>query len=340
METSSSGPPEGSSCAFQVQNELNGADPIQQTQQQPVAQATKSIPSPVQVGAAKAAAQDTTSVREELVPSPPVMFTRERYGHVIVVPFPGSLRKDLVLKVIRSTLRYFNGVDLNLPSRIALMYHDRAEMEADCQGHLSVGGFELPLVKACYSAGKRLQIKTDYVSFGSIEERQEALRQTFKPFGEIIHFHWHQLKDKSRTVLTGSLDFVLDLPASTTRDTMIPRVAVVLGSNTLFSWRKSAFCYRCGRDDHTKATCPKPFNYCLKEDLAFSAPIMAKVGTDESADPLAPLAKPHSVPKKATLPPVSPTSVQKGTSGEWTTVGQTKSAKNRLRKEKRDVVFQ
>ncbi|KAF9197207.1 hypothetical protein BGZ49_002489, partial [Haplosporangium sp. Z 27] len=120
METSSSGPPGGSSCAIQAQNELNGADLSQQKQQQPVAQATNLIPSPAQMGAAKAAAQgaqergsppakkpvfnyalmaskglpktksesrrewsalrseiDTTSVREELVPSPLVMFTRE-----------------------------------------------------------------------------------------------------------------------------------------------------------------------------------------------------------------------------------------------------------------------
>ncbi|KAF9342170.1 hypothetical protein BGX26_008135, partial [Mortierella sp. AD094] len=216
---------------------------------------------------------DTTSVSEEMLKSPPVMFTREQNGHAVTIPYPPGVRADALLKVVRDNFKRINQIDILVPGRISFMYLKEEDLNADFQETVKVGNTVLHTVRACYSGGIRLKIKVDYLRFGTQEQRQQALREVFKKYGEIIHFQFHYLKGTEGTKISmGSLEFTLDMPATTSRNIKLPRVAVVMDSNTLFSWGNGSFCYRCGKGDHVKASCPKPFDYILKEDLPIAEP--------------------------------------------------------------------
>ncbi|KAF9438846.1 hypothetical protein BGZ76_003871 [Entomortierella beljakovae] len=185
---------------------------------------------------------DTNRVTEDN-PLPNFMFTRTLNGQSLVIPFNRSVRADHVLMAGSSAFLNARQVNTNVPDHIS-----------------KVGDILLPIYRGIFSNGRRLRIRADYVQDGTDEETSKALKATFAPYGNIILTRYHYINSENKKLRAGSLEFVLDFHPSVPRDVLIPRVAAIRGGNTLFTWGSTAFCYRCGRDDHTKALCPRPID--------------------------------------------------------------------------------
>jgi len=209
------------------------------------------------------------------------MFTREKHGQVLIIPYPRTSNAQTVVSTVCESFSRFRRIDISYPGRISLSYASKEALEADFKDHVVVGETTHRVFKACHSTGTRLTIKSEYIPDGTVEEIKEALRDLFKTFGNIIHFQFYYIKGTRH--LTHGIEFILDVPGSSPRDLMIPRVASVFGSNVLFTWASGPFCYRCGRSDHTKVACPKPVEYRLVDDLAVNKPILARAFTDDAA---------------------------------------------------------
>lgn len=227
----------------------------------------------------------------------PIMFTRERSGNVLVIPYPRGTPGDVLLQKCLNTFPSARQINFQQPGRISIMFPSKELLEAEHTNALQVGDISLRVFRAIFSKGTRIKIKVEYLADAPLEARKEALRTLFSPYGTIIAFHFHHYAG-SKTQ-SGSAEFYLDLPESIPRDAMIPRVASILDSNALFTWGSGSFCYRCGESDHTKINCYKPADYILINDCEVKEPIMARVFADKST----PLKRQTNKPSTSTTPP-------------------------------------
>ncbi|KAF9534555.1 hypothetical protein EC957_001964, partial [Mortierella hygrophila] len=158
----------------------------------------------------------------------------------------------------------------------------------------------------------------------TVEERQTALKELFKDKGNIVHFQFMYFANTDG--LMGCMEFILDIPLSSPRDLMLPRVKYLdteCGYNVMFSWAGNPFCFRCGHSDHIKMECPLPHSYSVANDSAFHEPIMGRAFPDLKATPRQVMTRAVAKPAPASSTPVNMTK------DEWNVVGSKRNRSTR-----------
>jgi hypothetical protein len=223
-------------------------------------------------------------VHEERIPD--VCFARPMLGFVLAVPY--DKKRFLVDQVVKATLSTFPGIlqlDHYRPGVIYIQFKTEAEKDQALSMEIPCSPYPLVLKSVVYSTGQRINIHTEHMQVSSPDDRTKAVEQVFGEYGEVIQttIYWKG----SRKELLPSFDFVLDIPQHTSKDLMLPRVAVILGKNHLFTWSGTPICYKCGEDDHIKKHCRKPRNFNMINAPPVASPIMARAFS-------APVVPPHT----------------------------------------------
>ncbi|KAG0200259.1 hypothetical protein BGX33_011123, partial [Mortierella sp. NVP41] len=212
----------------------------------------------------------------------PVRFTKLKNEHCLALPksFAEIPHKDLLSQIAVTFPKMALFIDWEKDD-YHIGFKSSEDLKEALDTPLVVNNYTVPTFPALYSPGHRLQIRADFLGCSSIAERQEELKELFKPFGNIVHFQFFYFTNSDG--LMGSMEFILDIPLSSSRDLMLPRVKYLFGYNAMFSWAGNPFCFRCGSSDHTKVECPRPHSYSIADDLPFDKPLMARAFPDLEA---------------------------------------------------------
>ncbi|KAF9343230.1 hypothetical protein BGX34_007061, partial [Mortierella sp. NVP85] len=243
-------------------------------------------------------------------------------GFVLAVPYDRKI--FLVDKVVKATLSTFPSVtqlDHYRPGVVYIQFKTEEERTRALTMEIPCSPSPLRTKPIVFSTGRRITIRVEHSQISDPGHRAEAIEKLFGAYGKVVHTTYHYWKGTDEALMP-SFDFVLEVPGSTSKDLKLPRVANILGTNHLFSWSGAPFCFKCGKDDHTKQNCPRSANYSLIDDDPVDTTIMARAFPDPTIlrppTTLSPQA-PSTVSTKTNKTSVKPTAL-KPTEPAWTTV--------------------
>lgn len=231
-----------------------------------------------------------------------VVFTHIPDEFVIGIPYDKTtIPVTDVANTIHSTFSYPSAIGINFRTRgivFVILATDADRQAALAMQTIPFEPHPLPILPTILSLGRRVTIQVDYIPVYNITERRELLQELFQPFGRIIHITSHH-HPTSKINFDGT-SFILEVHKEAPNDIQLPRVAQVKGSNILFAWTGSPFCFRCGSGDHIKLQCPLPLNYDITTDQHLDTPVMARAFPDPKA-PLREMPKPKSTRNASSL---------------------------------------
>ncbi|KAI1314706.1 hypothetical protein EDD11_001875 [Mortierella claussenii] len=275
-------------------------------------------------------------------------------------PFSAAIKYDrkthLVSDVVDAIVKAFptaTAMDPYIPGVVVVAMKTQEEVSAAISGpQIPCSPAPLRAYRTVHSTGSRVKIRVDRINLlQSQEEQIEAINEIFGAYGRIIHMNSHYARGSTNrpflpiplvsypvivswpfllfvsprsVTITPSLDFTLEIPKDSPKNILIPRVAQVKGTNTLFHWHGPQYCYRCGEENHIKQDCPKPAEFELMSapDVNILAPAFLTPG-------LAPQPTSSKVTFKFTKDvqapkPTKATSASSLSKGEWTKVSYSK----------------
>ncbi|KAG0363022.1 hypothetical protein BGX24_005013, partial [Mortierella sp. AD032] len=231
-----------------------------------------------------------------------VWFTNHMNGHIAAIPYQPKLHLiNNVVPAIVGTFPTAKRINLSIPGVVLIAFHSADELISAVGTKVECSPSPLVVLPTVFSSGTRIKIRAENTPIG-FDDCRELAQKVFEPFGKILLVNQHFVA--GTTVSLSTFDFILEIPAGSPQDFMIPRIAAVDNVNILFSWSGSTFCYRCGEGSHTKLQCPKPLDYSLGSTPALEQPLLARA----LPDPDAPLREPV---KKTVLPSPGPGPTEK-----------------------------
>jgi hypothetical protein len=247
-----------------------------------------------------------------------VCFARPMLGHVLAVPYDKkTCLVDQVVKAILTTFPDVTLVDHYLPGVVYVQFETEKERDQALEMVIPFSPLPLPTKPIVFSTGNRVKIRVEHMVAAGPDDRTKLIEETFGAYGKVVHTTYHYWKG-SRRALMPSFEFVLEVPETASKDLEIPRVASLLGTNHLFTWGGSPFCYRCGQGNHTKQNCPKPADFNLTLSPPVALPLMARAFPDTA------IHIPSSLPSSpATRPPPAKPSRAEHTATSTTTPAPT-----------------
>ncbi|KAF9579051.1 hypothetical protein BGW38_004859 [Lunasporangiospora selenospora] len=268
--------------------------------------------------------RSSTETKEWLDPGTkyPVYFSHHKAPYMAAIPYD----KDThfignVIAAVKTIDPAPLGMSYRRPGIIFLCFDsEKKREEALAKPLLSCIPAPLRMFPVCRSRGTRIKIRVDEMTTWDIEERRELLQELFQPYGKILHINAQYMGG----IMLDSMEFILEVPRDSPKDLRIPRVAALEGSNTMFAWEGTPFCYKCGREDHTKPQCPMPWGFDLQLAPPLETPLLARAFPDLSAPP-----RPHT-PKTANKVAARTSAKQKATANnnaknsEWNLVDRSR----------------
>lgn len=203
-----------------------------------------------------------------------------------------------VISAIAVTLKNtIAGMDFSSAGTVFVLLDNQENYQSALASPIPFKDGPLKALPVKQSLGTRLTIRVDNLRFMSPEERLKFAKETFGLYGNVLGTRSHTCTARGFTFPLQSFDILLELPRTTSKDLLLPRVVDAHGSNVLFTWSGVPVCFRCGEGSHLKTQCPKPLDYDLSNAPAVTIPIMARAFPPRDA-PL------RATPTKAQTTPV------------------------------------
>lgn len=196
----------------------------------------------------------------------------------------------------------------------------RKDFDEFMEKPIVIKGKRLRVEEAVFSEGARILIRAEKMYQPRMDLFRTEIQHIYRDIGVINYINPHYIVGSGQT-LTGTVDFILEVPTRNFKGLTLPRMAAINGRNTLFTWPKGGIlCYRCGGNDHVKAKCHESANYNLAEEEALVSPVMVKAFPDTLASPTK-INKTDNTSAKDNKQQIAVTPLS-NSEVQWTVVGQ------------------